>query len=102
MSDIYKALEKEVEEIESIENWSDKVSKMKEIKEKITDEKQKLGELINMVIKNEIKLENEGKKKKKTEKCTSKLPERILFPDSGIGFAYRLKRTSCRWLMLIK
>lgn len=66
MSEIYKTLEKEVEQLEAIENWSDRVHKMKEIKEKIASEQQKLNKLVNMVLKDEV---NEiDKKKKKPEK----------------------------------
>jgi NADH:ubiquinone oxidoreductase subunit D len=66
MSEIYKTLEKEVEQLESIENWSERVNKMKEIKENITVEQQKLNELVNMVLKDEVK--EADKKKKKTDK----------------------------------
>ena len=60
MSDIFK----EVEELDSIENWNDKITKMKEIKEKISIEKQKLSELVNVIGKNEFKDENKKKKNK--------------------------------------
>lgn len=55
MSKIYNTLEKEVDQLESIENWSTRVDKMKEIKEKITVEQQKLNDLINMVLKDDVK-----------------------------------------------
>jgi hypothetical protein len=64
MSEVFKTLEQEVQNLDSIESWNEKISKMKEIKEKIVFEQQKLSELVNMVIKNEIKPENEIKKKK--------------------------------------
>ena len=60
MSDIFK----EVEELDSIENWNEKITKMKEIKEKILLEKQKLSELVNVIGKNEFKDENKKKKNK--------------------------------------
>ena len=60
MSDIFK----EVEELDSIENWNEKITKMKEIKEKISLEKQKLSELVNVISKNEFKDENKKKKNK--------------------------------------
>ena len=60
MSDIFK----EVEELDSIENWNEKITKMKEIKEKISLEKQKLSELVNVIGKNEFKDENKKKKNK--------------------------------------
>jgi hypothetical protein len=64
MSEVYKTLEKEVEQLELIENWSVRVNKMKEIKEKITLEQEKLNELVNMVSKNESQQETDKKKKK--------------------------------------
>jgi hypothetical protein len=60
MSDIFK----EVEELDSIENWNEKITKMKEIKEKISLEKQKLSELVNVISKNEFKDDNKKKKNK--------------------------------------
>jgi hypothetical protein len=63
MSDIIKNLTKEVEDLDSIENWNDKITKMKEIKEKISLEKQKLSEVVNAIIKNEFK-DNKKKKNK--------------------------------------
>ena len=64
MSEVFKTLEQDVQNLESIESWNEKISKMKEIKEKILLEQQKLSDLVNMVIKNESKPENEVKKKK--------------------------------------
>jgi hypothetical protein len=55
MSKIYKILAEEVNQLESIENWSEKVNKMKEIKENIVTEQEKLNELINMILKNDVK-----------------------------------------------
>ncbi len=66
MSEIYKIIEKEVEQLELIENWSQRVSKMKEIKEKIVTEQQKLNDLVNMVLKDDLK--DADKKKKKNDK----------------------------------
>jgi hypothetical protein len=60
MSDIFK----EIEELDSIENWNEKITKMKEIKEKISLEKQKLSELVNVISKNEFKDDNKKKKNK--------------------------------------
>ncbi len=75
MSSIYNLLESEIQELESIENWNDKIVKMKEIKEKITVEQQKLNEMINMLLKNEpvsliqtqSKPDQDTKKKKKQD-----------------------------------
>jgi len=55
MSKIYNTLEKEVDQLESIENWSTRVNKMKEIKDKINVEQQKLNDLINIVLKDDVK-----------------------------------------------
>jgi len=60
MSDLFK----EVENLESIDNWNEKIIKMKEIKEKISLEKQKLSELVNVISKNELKDESKKKKNK--------------------------------------
>jgi len=60
MSDVVKELSIEVENLDSIENWNEKIIKMKEIKEKILVEKQKLSDLVNTIGKNEF---NESKKK---------------------------------------
>jgi len=60
MSDLFK----EVENLESIDNWNEKIIKMKEIKEKISLEKQKLSELVNVISKNEFKDESKKKKNK--------------------------------------
>ncbi len=68
MSEVFKTLEQEVQSLESIESWNEKISKMKEIKEKILVEQQKLSELVNMVIKNEIKSDQDKKKKSKNDK----------------------------------
>jgi len=60
MSELFK----EVENLESIDNWNEKIIKMKEIKEKISLEKQKLSELVNVISKNELKDESKKKKNK--------------------------------------
>ena len=64
MSDVVKELSVEVENLDSIENWNEKIIKMKEIKEKISLEKQKLSELVNVISKNEFKDDNKKKKNK--------------------------------------
>lgn len=64
MSEILKTLELEVQNIDSIESWNEKISKMKEIKEKILLEQQKLSELVNTIVKNESNTNNDSKKKK--------------------------------------
>jgi hypothetical protein len=67
MSEVFKNLSIEVENLDSIENWNDKISKMKEIKEKILLEKQKLSELVNVIVKNESKTDENKKKKNKQD-----------------------------------
>ena len=64
MSDVLKDLSIEVDKLDSIENWNDKITKMKEIKEKILLEKQKISDLVNIIVKNEFKDENKKKKNK--------------------------------------
>lgn len=54
MSEIYKGLENEVNELESIDNWNDKINKMKELKEKINEEQEKLNNLMSSIVKNEL------------------------------------------------
>lgn len=64
MSDVFKDLSLEVDKLDSIENWNEKITKMKEIKEKILLEKQKISDLVNIIVKNEFKDENKKKKNK--------------------------------------
>ena len=64
MSDVLKDLSIEVDKLDSIENWNEKITKMKEIKEKILLEKQKISDLVNIIVKNEFKDENKKKKNK--------------------------------------
>jgi hypothetical protein len=47
-------LEKEIEKLESIENFNDKIIKTKQIREKIVQQKKKLEDLTNKMVKNEI------------------------------------------------
>ena len=54
------SIEDEILQLDLIENWNDKISKVKEIKERINQENVYISELINSVIKDEIV----GKKKK--------------------------------------
>lgn len=68
MTQIYKILEKEVEQLELIENWGERVSKMKELKERIALEQDKLNALFNTVLKDETKDQN-----KKLEKVDLKI-----------------------------
>jgi hypothetical protein len=59
MFNIYKNLEKEVDNLESLENWNDKSYKMTNIKDRIAIEQQKLNNLINSILKNEVTLDFE-------------------------------------------
>ena len=49
-----ETLEKEIEKLDSIENFNDKIVKTKQIREKIVQQKKKLEDLTNKMIKNEI------------------------------------------------
>jgi NADH:ubiquinone oxidoreductase subunit D len=57
----YKSLEIEVNELESIDNWNDKINKMKELKEKINLEQEKLNNLISSIVKYDITDEENNK-----------------------------------------
>jgi hypothetical protein len=50
-SEIYKLLEIEVNQLDSIENWNDRIIKMKEIREKIILEQQKLENITSVILK---------------------------------------------------
>ena len=63
MSEIYKLLEKEIQEIENIESWNEKVCSIKKIKENISIEQAKLNELINNIAKNDLPTTKISKKK---------------------------------------
>jgi hypothetical protein len=57
MSELYRTLEKEVDELDSIENWNEKINKMRDIKQRVAAEQHKLNGLINSILKNEINVE---------------------------------------------
>ncbi len=63
-SQTYKQLEQEVSELETIDNWTTRVEKMKEIRCKINEEQTKLSQLTSQIIKNNLE-QVEVKKKKK-------------------------------------
>ncbi len=65
-SETYLKLENQVNQLESIENWTERVEKMKELREQIVQEQEKLSQLVSQVIKNESG-QVEGKKKKKQD-----------------------------------
>ncbi len=54
MSEVYKVLEKEVNEIEAIEDWTEKIKRMKQIKDKIEIENKKLQDVLNKLLEDEI------------------------------------------------
>jgi hypothetical protein len=61
MNTTYKTIESELEKLEEIDNWNDKVKCMQELQEQIKSEKDKLNDLMEMVINDDFK---DTKKKK--------------------------------------
>lgn len=57
MSNNYIKLEKELNMLEKIEDWNEKIEMMKTLKTKIGKEQERLSELINIVSKDDIKEE---------------------------------------------
>ena len=64
LSEIYKSLETEVNHIESIENWNDRIIKMKDIREKIILEQQKLENITTSILKINQQVQPISKKNK--------------------------------------
>lgn len=64
MSNLYELLEEEIKKLEEIECWKDKIENIKKLKEQINNEQEKLNNLMDIVINNEFKEENDNKKKK--------------------------------------
>jgi len=58
------ALEKEIESLDDIKEWSDKIIKMKELKEKITLQKSKINTLLETINSGEVKKAKKTKKDK--------------------------------------
>lgn len=58
------ALEKEIEGLDDIKEWSDKIIKMKELKEKITFQKSKINTLLETINSGEVKKAKKTKKDK--------------------------------------
>jgi hypothetical protein len=54
-------LEKEIQSLESIKNWNEKITKTRALREKISKQKKKLEELVNLVVKNEIPIKKPKK-----------------------------------------
>jgi len=63
----YNKIEADIKNLDLIEKWSDKVNKIKEIKDMITMQQEQLNNIINMISTNDIETESESKKKKKTK-----------------------------------
>ena len=63
-SSTYEELEQEVDQLNQIENWEDRVVKMKELKLKIKDQQEKLGDLIGQIVSDDLPNSNIKKKKK--------------------------------------
>lgn len=78
MSTKYKSIEIELDNLEKIDNWNDKVQHMKELQEEINNEKDRLNNLMDMVINDNFK----DIKKKKTDLDLESLVE--LFNESEI------------------
>lgn len=67
MSNKYEILENEVNNIDTITNWNDKVNKITQLKEQIITEQERLNKLTNMITKNELDIEITSKKKRKMD-----------------------------------
>ena len=65
MSELYKSIEKEILELDSISDWNDRITKMKDIKKKISFEQNKLVELSNSISNDDLS-SNYNKKSKST------------------------------------
>lgn len=65
-SEKYVQLETQVNQLESIENWTERVERMKELREQIVEEQNHLTQLVSMILKNESG-QVEIKKKKKQD-----------------------------------
>ena len=61
------ALEKEIEGLDDIKEWSDKIIKMKELKEKITLQKSKINTLLETINSGEVKKTKKTKKDKESK-----------------------------------
>jgi hypothetical protein len=61
------ALEKEIEGLDDIKEWSDKIIKMKELKEKISLQKSKINTLLETINSGEVKKAKKTKKDKESK-----------------------------------
>jgi hypothetical protein len=50
----YETIENDINQLDKIDNWSDKINKMKEIKEEIMNEQKQLKNLLDIVNKDDI------------------------------------------------
>jgi hypothetical protein len=64
LSEIYKSLETEVNNLESIKNWNDRIIKMKDIRHKIILEQQKLETITTSMLKINEQIQPVSKKNK--------------------------------------
>lgn len=64
MSNLYELLEEEIKKLEQIDSWKDKINNIKKLKEQINDEQEKLNNLMDLVINNELKVDTNNNKKK--------------------------------------
>jgi len=60
-------LEKEIEGLDDIKEWSDKIIRMKELKEKITLQKSKINILLETINSGEVKKAKKTKKDKESK-----------------------------------
>ena len=63
MSNIYNKIENDILNLDNINSWNDKINKIKDIKQNISDEQKKLNELINKVLQNNQDYQVNKKKK---------------------------------------
>ena len=61
------ALEKAIEELDDIKEWSDKIIRMKELKEKTTLQKSKINILLETINSGEVKKAKKTKKDKESK-----------------------------------
>ena len=55
-------IEKEIQDLDSMTSWSEKIEKTKRIRENIGKQKKKFEELANQIVKNEIPIVKKPKK----------------------------------------
>ncbi len=78
-----KELEKQIEEIDEIKDWSLKINKMKEIKEKLVEQKNKMNNLLEVL--------NSGEAKKMKKKKDLTLDELLIEFDNCDNIEEKVK-----------